>query len=87
MERRDMLKGMALAAVSATAAGTAQAQSKPESVGVVDVTPGEPNYYIPNRFKGKTLLVTGCARGMGAAAASSTRRSAPVIRITIGSAA
>lgn len=69
MKRRDMLKGMALAAVTATVAGTAQTQSKPESVGVVDIEPVDPNYYIPGRFKGKTLLVTGCARGMGAAAA------------------
>ena len=38
MERRDMLKGIALTAVTATAAGTVQAQMKPESVGVVDAT-------------------------------------------------
>jgi NAD(P)-dependent dehydrogenase (short-subunit alcohol dehydrogenase family) len=69
-----MLKGMALAAVTATATGTAQAQSKPEPVGVVDINPVDPNYHVPDRFKGKTLLVTGCARGMGAAAAKRAAR-------------
>ncbi len=36
---------------------------------MVDITPTNPNYFIPNRFQGKTLLVTGAATGIGAATA------------------
>lgn len=36
---------------------------------MVDITPTNPDYFIPNRFQGKTLLVTGAATGIGAAAA------------------
>lgn len=35
----------------------------------LDITPANPDYFIPNRFKGKTLLVTGAATGIGAATA------------------
>jgi NAD(P)-dependent dehydrogenase (short-subunit alcohol dehydrogenase family) len=76
MERRDMLKGMALVAMS-TAATTATAQAQPPakaSNGLVDIQPVDADYFIPNRFNGKTLLVTGCARGMGAAAAKRAAR-------------
>lgn len=34
-----------------------------------DIKPIDPNYFIPNRFKGKILLVTGAATGIGAATA------------------
>lgn len=34
---------------------------------MVDIIPISPDYFIPNRFKGKTLLVTGAATGIGAA--------------------
>lgn len=79
MERRDMLKGMALAAV---AASTSASESPPVSgaarpsagVGVVDITPVDKDFHVPGRFKGKTLIVTGCARGMGAAAATRAAR-------------
>ncbi len=75
MERRSVIKGMALAAgsVATVAAGqvatstTANAQRR--GVGIKDIAPVEPDYIIPGRFTGKTLVVTGCARGMGAAAA------------------
>jgi NAD(P)-dependent dehydrogenase (short-subunit alcohol dehydrogenase family) len=33
------------------------------------MTPPDPGYFIPGRFAGKTIIVTGSARGMGAAAA------------------
>ena len=75
MERRDILKGIAIAGAAATAAATAPpaaAQVGPKGakgIGVKDMTPVDPEYVIPGRFKGKTLIVTGCARGMGAAAA------------------
>jgi NAD(P)-dependent dehydrogenase (short-subunit alcohol dehydrogenase family) len=36
---------------------------------MVDITPTDPNYFIPKRFQGKTLLVTGAATGIGAATA------------------
>lgn len=70
-----MIKGMALAAGSAAALAAGQvaspspAQAQARGVGVKDITPTDDDYFIPDRFKGKTLLVTGCARGMGAAAA------------------
>ena len=35
----------------------------------IDILPVSPDHTIPNRFKGKTLLITGAARGMGQAAA------------------
>lgn len=76
MERRDMIKGMALAAGSAaTLAGGQVATSSPAAaqargVGVQDITPTDPDSFIADRFKGKTLIITGCARGMGAAAAA-----------------
>lgn len=71
MERRDMLKSLALAAAAASAAqvqvaGTAEAA---DAVGLVDVTPVDKDYFVRGRFAGKTMIVTGCARGMGAAAA------------------
>jgi len=70
MERRDVLKGIALTAVatSATAAGTAEAQTE-STDDVVAITPPNPEYFVPGRFSGKTIIITGCARGMGAGAA------------------
>jgi NAD(P)-dependent dehydrogenase (short-subunit alcohol dehydrogenase family) len=65
---------MAIAAAAgvSTQPPAAQAQMPPpaaKAVGVRDVPPVDPDYFVPNRFAGKTLIVTGCARGMGAAAA------------------
>lgn len=78
MERRDVLKGMTLAAGAVVAAKEvltpteAQAQvtqGRPEGNAMVPMTPVDPDYFIPGRFAGKTIIVTGSARGMGAAAA------------------
>ncbi len=75
MKRRDAIKGMALAAGSAATVTTAQvattspASAQAKGIGVKDIAPTEADYFVPERFKGKTLIVTGCARGMGAAAA------------------
>lgn len=75
MERRDVIKGMALAAGTAAVVATATVGQAPPAaaqqrgVGVQDIPPTEPDYFVPDRFKGKTVVVTGCARGMGAAAA------------------
>ncbi len=38
------------------------------------IKPLSPDYYVPDRFKGKTLLITGAASGMGAAAATRAAR-------------
>ena len=72
MYRRDVLKGLALATTAASAANVSVAsavEAADGSTGVVDITPPDQEYFIPGRFAGKTLIVTGCARGMGAAAA------------------
>lgn len=72
MERRDMLKSLALAAAAASAAqvqATSPANAADTPAGAVDITPVDKDYFVPGRFAGKTLIITGCARGMGAAAA------------------
>lgn len=71
MERRDMLKGMMLtAAASGVAVGTVGSVSAEEVTnGAVEIQPPNPDYFVADRFKGKTIVVTGCARGMGAGAA------------------
>lgn len=82
MERRDVLKGVTglagafatAAAVEATTAGAAQAEAPAAAAGKpgngrVRISPLDPDYHIPGRFAGKTFIVTGHARGMGAAAA------------------
>ncbi|MCA3734005.1 MAG: twin-arginine translocation signal domain-containing protein, partial [Phenylobacterium sp.] len=61
MERRDLLKGIAIAGAAATAAATAQPAAAQvglkgaSGIGVKDRTPVDPEYIIPGRFKGKTL--------------------------------
>jgi NAD(P)-dependent dehydrogenase (short-subunit alcohol dehydrogenase family) len=76
-----MLKGMALTAAAASGAAlgmvsSAQAQEtgNGEIGGGVEITPASPEFFIPDRFKGKTVIVTGCARGMGAGAAKRLAR-------------
>lgn len=76
MERRDMLKGAALlagaaATVQAASTGPAEAQSAAAENGnaLVTMRPTDPGYFAAGRLSGKTLIITGCARGMGAAAA------------------
>lgn len=49
---------------------------------MVDITPISPDYFIPNRFQGKTLLVTGAATGIGSATAIwAAREGASVIGV------
>jgi NAD(P)-dependent dehydrogenase (short-subunit alcohol dehydrogenase family) len=77
MERRDLLKGMTIAAgavatVQGLTAQKAEAQmagGRPAGNALVPMTPVDPGYFAPGRFAGKTVIVTGSARGMGAAAA------------------
>lgn len=81
MDRRDMLRGMAAVAASGAALtgcapkenGTPQAEEVLLS-NSVPISPPDPEYFVPDRFKGKTLIVTGCARGMGAGAARRAAR-------------
>jgi NAD(P)-dependent dehydrogenase (short-subunit alcohol dehydrogenase family) len=79
MDRREVLKGAALAAGALTAihatqaaaqeAATAAGGGGQKGVGIRDIAPVDPGYFAAGRLAGKTLIVTGCARGMGAAAA------------------
>ena len=74
MERRDLMKAMGAAAGAVAAAGVsvpAEATAPPPAGGnaVVDIPPPDPDAFIAGRFTGKTFIVTGSARGMGAAAA------------------
>lgn len=78
MERRDLLKGVVMAAGAASVVGAAApvspAQAQSADGSGRPVAPVDPDLTYPNRFKGKTLIVTGCARGMGAAAATRAAR-------------
>jgi NAD(P)-dependent dehydrogenase (short-subunit alcohol dehydrogenase family) len=77
MERRDVMKSVAAIAAAAAATGGAAAQQaggSPAPVGVRDIEPVDKDLIVPGRFKGKTIVVTGCARGMGAAAAMRAAR-------------
>lgn len=83
VERRDVLKGMGVAAAAATAVAAtvqdAQAQASQPSgpfaspwdpqdanvPGRQNIVPVSEDYFVPDRFAGKTVIVTGCARGMG----------------------
>jgi NAD(P)-dependent dehydrogenase (short-subunit alcohol dehydrogenase family) len=79
MDRRDLLKGATLAAgalatVQGLTATEAEAQGRPEGNALVPIKPLDPEFFTPNRFAGKTVIVTGSARGMGAAAAKRLAR-------------
>lgn len=41
---------------------------------MTDIQPTSPDYFIPNRFQGKTILITGAATGIGAATAMRAAR-------------
>ena len=79
MERRDVLKAVGAVAgtlaVAASGAGvaaspaSAEACEPPGGNAVVGITAPDPEAFIAGRFTGKTFIVTGSARGMGAAAA------------------
>lgn len=77
MDRRDLLKGMTImagtvAAQTAATSGPAEAQVPGGAAGgnaLVPITAPNPDHFIPGRFAGRTFIVTGSARGMGAAAA------------------
>ena len=77
MERRDLMKAAgALAATAAMAATAAEpaAAAAPGGNAVVGIQPPDPEAFIAGRFAGKTFIVTGAARGMGAVAAKRLAR-------------
>ena len=81
IDRRDLFRGISMASAMAIASSTVFAQAAQgatgnpgKGLGTVDIKPVDPDYYIPNRFKGKTIVITGCARGMGALAATRIAR-------------
>jgi len=79
MERRDLMKTLAVAAAAAsTPAAMATAAATPDPAlggnALVTIPPPDPDAFLPERFKGKTFIVTGSARGMGAAAAKRLAR-------------
>lgn len=41
---------------------------------MIPIKPVSPDYFVPGRFKGKTILITGAGSGMGAAAAARAAR-------------
>jgi hypothetical protein len=87
-----MLLGLAAAATSGAAlsacgpveAGEAAQVPLPLST-TVPINPPSPDYFTPDRFKGKTVIVTGCARGMGAGAAQRAAREGAMSSVSIGS--
>ncbi|MCF1710993.1 SDR family oxidoreductase [Tabrizicola sp. J26] len=82
MDRRDVLKGVTLVAgtLAAQTAATEQAEAQVSGGAagggnaVVPINPPDPEYFIPSRFAGRTFIVTGSARGLGAAAAKRLAR-------------
>lgn len=85
MQRRDMLKTLAVAGATLAAvaprSGEAQVSDggPARGVGVVDIPPLDPKYFAPNRLKGKRIVITGCARGMGRAAAIRAAREGALV--------
>ena len=74
MERRDLIKtaGTLAAAASVASVAPAAAQTGSAAAGgnaLVEVAPPDPDAFIAGRFAGRTIMVTGSARGMGKAAA------------------
>lgn len=84
MERRDVLKvvGAVAGSLAAAASGaglgaspaSAAACEPPGGNAVVGIKSPDPGAFIAGRFAGRTFIVTGSARGMGAAAASRLAR-------------
>lgn len=74
MERRDLIKAAGTLAAAASVSGVtpAAAQTGAPAAGgnaLVEITPPDPDAFIPGRFAGKTFIVSGSARGMGKGAA------------------
>lgn len=71
--RTFIAAGAASVAAAAALRKSAEAQVAPgaaiDTQGHIDVAPVSPEYFVPGRFAGKVLIVTGCATGIGAASA------------------
>ncbi len=89
IDRREMLFGVAGVAASAGVLAACQragevgtspvgeSQAAPPDTAAIEsvpVNPPDAEYFVPDRFKGKTVVITGCARGMGAGAARRAAR-------------
>ena len=95
MDRRSLLKGLVAGAAAVPAsqgvvndvlAAVETAGSSPAAdsaaPGTVPIAPPDPGYFVPGRFQGKTIVITGFARGMGQAAAiRAAREGANVVGI------
>jgi NAD(P)-dependent dehydrogenase (short-subunit alcohol dehydrogenase family) len=60
---------VAVEGVTETSANAQEASGRPAGNAVVDIKSVSSEYFIPGRFAGRTIIVTGSARGMGKAAA------------------
>ncbi len=82
IDRREMLLGVAgVAASGAVLAACQRPEEQEEAVPPtqplnesVPINPPDAEAIIADRFKGKTIIITGCARGMGAGAARRAAR-------------
>lgn len=87
MERRNISEAAALTATPdgiGGGGGASASEQGTKGIGVVDVPSLDPSYFVPGRFAGKTMIVTGSARGMGAGAAiRAAREGANVIGVDI----
>ncbi len=86
MNRRSLLRGMAVGAATLPAYQLAAAEMETSPAdsasGDVAIAPVDPEYFVPGRFTGKTIVITGFARGMGKAAAiRAAREGANVVGI------
>ena len=89
MERRSLIKGALLTAAAVPAASVLGATSEagaqePQGIGKVDIKPVSPDYFIPKRFQGRTIIVTGFARGMGKPPQFALPAKAPTWLVSIG---
>lgn len=73
-----IIKNIGLGMASLLVCATAFAQQ--QAPALVNITPVAADYFIPQRFEGKTILITGAARGIGKATAiRASREGANVI--------
>ena len=85
MDRRSMLQSLGSGAVTIPLAqllpGSAEA-AEPAGPANLAISPVDPNYFIRDRFKSRTIAITGFARGMGRAAAlRASREGANIVGI------